>query len=385
MPWLLLLAAALCFAGGYLASRYAQAPGVVQRTDVMRLQQLVRDAETTARREADSVAAQLPRGGYSFEKLLAQTTYPTCVLENGVLRYWSDATLRPEAEAVSTIAERLIETPVGHFLLLRRMAGPYLILTYLPLERHYNISNRYLREGGEQALFRGMELKVVADSAASNRARFEAADGHYLFSVKRLQPNPLTGQYVPLALLALGSLLYALGWLLLAWRWWQAGRAWAAMAALVLPLAALRGGLLYLGLPYSFIELPLFDPRVYAAAWWAPSLGDLLLDALLLLLMAVGAAVLWRRTHVLARLPAPRTPAGQTLAAVGVGLAFSGWLALLFAYYTTAFGSSQLSLDVTRNLQITGPWILLALAVLLHTAAWLVGFFGLTQVAGALL
>ena len=385
LPWLLLLAATLCFAGGYLASRYAQAPGVVQRTDVMRLQQLVRDAETTARREADSVAAQLPRGGYSFEKLLAQTTYPTCVLENGVLRYWSDATLRPEAEAVSTVAERLIETPVGHFLLLRRTVGPYLILTYLPLERRYGISNRYLREGGEQALFRGMELKVVADSAASNRARFEASDGHYLFSVERLQPNPLTGQYVPLALLALGSLVYALGWLLLAWRWWQAGRAWAAVAALVLPLAALRGGLLYLGLPYSFIELPLFDPRVYAAAWWAPSLGDLLLDALLLLLMAAGAAALWRRTHVLARLPAPRTPAGQTLAAVGVGLAFSGWLALLFAYYTTAFGSSQLSLDVTRNLQVTGPWILLALAVLLHTAAWLVGFFGLTQVAGALL
>jgi hypothetical protein len=34
-----------------------------------------------------------------------------------------------------------------------------------------------------------------------------------------------------------------------------------AAAALVLPLAVLRGGMLYLGLPYSFIELPLFDPR----------------------------------------------------------------------------------------------------------------------------
>ena len=385
MPWLLLLAAALCFGGGYLASRYAQAPGVVQRTDVTRLQALVREAEATARRETDSVAAQLPRGGYSFSKLLAQTTYPTCVLENGVLRYWSDATLRPEAEAANATAERLIETPLGQFLLLRRVAGPYLILTYLPLERHYDIRNRYLREGGEQALFRGLELKVVADSTAGNRARFVAADGRYLFSIRRSQPNPLTGQYVPLALLALGSVLYALGWLLLAGRWWWAGRARAAIAALVLPLAVLRGGLLYLGLPYSFIELPLFDPRVYAAAWWAPSLGDLLLDALLLLLAAGGAAALWQRAHVPARLPAPRTPVGQALAAGGVAGAFCGWLGLLFAYYTTAFGNSQLSLDVTRNLQVTGPWVLLVLAVLLHTAAWLVGLFGLTQVAGALL
>nr|WP_262895755.1 HAMP domain-containing sensor histidine kinase [Hymenobacter ruricola] len=293
--------------------------------------------------------------------------------------------MRPEAEAASPGAEQLIETPVGKFLLLRRMAGRFTILTYVPLERHYLIKNRYLREGGEQALFRGMELKVVADSAGAGRARFEAADGHYLFSIERLQPNPLTGQYVPLVLLGLGSLLYAGGWLLLALRWWRAGRPGAAVAALVLPLAGLRGALLYLGLPYSFIELPLFDPRVYAAAAWAPSLGDLLLNALLMLLAAVGGAALWRHWDVLRRVCAPRTPGGQALAAAGLGVVFCAWLALLFVYYTTAFGSSQLSLDVSRNLQISGFWLLLALAVLLHTAAWLVGFFGLTQLAGALL
>ena len=385
LPWLLLLAAALCFGGGYLASRYAQAPGVMQRTDVMRLQQLVRGAETLAHREADTVAAQLSRGNYSFQMLLAQTTYPTCVLENGTLRYWSDATLRPEAEVASTASEQLVETSVGHFLMLRRMAGRFLILTYVPLERRYGISNRYLREGGEQALFRGMGLQVVADSAAHGRPRFDTVDGHYLFSIKRLQSNQITGQYVPLALLGLGSLLFVVTWLLLAGRWWRAGRAVAAVAVLVLPLAGLRVVLLYLDLPYSFIELPLFDPRVFAASWWAPSLGDLLLDSLLALLVAAGGAVLWQHYAVLARIPAARTPGRRVLAAAGMGMAFCGWLVLLFSYYTTAFGSSQLSLDVTRNLQITGFWTLLVLAVLLHTAAWLVGFFGLTQLAGALL
>lgn len=384
LPWLLLLAATLCFVGGYLASRYAQLPGVVQRTDVARLQQLVRNAETTARREADTVAAQLPRGNYSFGKLIATTTYPTCVLENGVLKYWSDATLRPEPEAAGMASERLIETSLGDFLQLRRMAGRFLIVTYLPLVRHYKIANRYLREGGEQALFRGLELEVVADSAAHGPARFEAPDGHYLFSIKRLQPNPLTGQYVPLALLGLGSLFYAFGWLLYALRWWRAGRVGWAIAALVLPLAALRAVLLFLGLPYSFIELPLFDPRVYAAAWWAPSLGDLLFDALLALLVAAGGAALWRHFQVPERVRAPRTPTGQVLAVAGIGAAFCGWLGLLFSYYTTAFGSSQLSLDLSRNLQVTSFWLVLVLAVLLHTAAWVAGFFGLTQLAGAL-
>ena len=384
-PWWLLLAAVLCFGVGFLASRHAQTPGVVQRTDVLRLRQLVQDAEVQAVREADTVAAQLLRGTYSFQQLLAQTTYPTCVLENGTLRYWSDAALRPAVEAARPGPEQLVETPVGYFLQLRCTAGRFLILTYVPLEQHYGISNRYLREGAEQALFRGLELQVVSDSAARGLARFNAADGHYLFSIKRLQPNSLTGQYVPLALLGLGSLLYAGGWLLLAGRWWRAARPGAAVAAAVLPLLGLRAVLLYQGVPYSFIELPLFDPRVYAASWWAPSLGDLLLDALLAVLVAVGGAALWRRWRVLALVPAPRTVGGQVLAAAAVGAAFCGWLTLLFGYYTTAFGSSQLSLDVTRNLQLTSFWALLALTVLVHTAAWLLGFFGLTQLAGALL
>ncbi|WP_460499860.1 hypothetical protein, partial [Hymenobacter agri] len=222
LPWLLLLAAVLCFGGGYLASRYGQAPGVVERTDVAHLQALVRNAESTAYREADTVAAQLQRGPYSFQQLLRETTYPTCVLENGTLKYWSDATLRPEPETAPVASERLIETSLGHFIQVRRASGRFLILMYLPLERHYGISNRYLREGDEQALFRGLELQVVADSRTE--PRFESAGGDYLFSIRRLQPNPLTGQYVPLGLLLLGSLLYAAGWLLLAWRWWQRRR-----------------------------------------------------------------------------------------------------------------------------------------------------------------
>ncbi len=385
--YLLFLAlAALCFGGGYLASRYARTPGVMQRTDVGRLQKLVRGAEATARHEADTVAAQLIRPGFSFGKLMAATTYPTYVLENGRLRYWSDASLRPEADALaSAVAERLVTTPGGQFLLLRRVAGRFLVLTYLPLERRYGISNRYLRDGGEQALFRGLDLRVVADSAATGRPRFEAADGRYLFSIEREQPNPLTGQYLPLGLLALGILLYGVGWGLLARRWWAAGHANAAVAGLLGPLLLLRAALLHLGLPYSFIELPLFDPRIYAASWLAPSLGDLLVNAVLALLAAWCAARLWQHHRVLARVPVPRGRLARLLAAAGVGLAYAGALAGLFQYYLSSFGNAELSLDITRNIQVSGFRVVLALAVLLHTGAFLVVLFGLTQLAGVLL
>ena len=385
-PWALLAAAVLCLNTGYWISKM-QPSLALPHADAGRLRGLVQEAKANARREADTVATRASRGQLSFQQLLGRSTYPCFVYENGQLRYWSDSGVRPEAEAATLPAtERLVETPLGHFLVLRRVAGHFVILTYLPLERHYGVSNRYLSEGAEQALFRGLGMRVVADSTARRLTPIWADNGRYLFSVERLVINPLTGQYVPLALLVLGATLYAAGWLLLARRWWRAGRGGRAVAALVLPLLALRG-LGLLGLPFSFTELPLFDPRVYAASWLAPSLGDLLLNAALALLIAVSVLLLVRHYRLLDRLltTAPRTAAGQLLAAVGFGLAFGGLLWLLYNYYLETFGSAQLSFDITQSIHLTGFRAVLALAVLLHTAAYVLKFYLLTQLAGAAL
>ena len=376
--------AALCLGGAWLTSRYDRTPDLVQRTDLDRLRQVVRAVGAAARQEADQVLNDSSLT-YSFGRLSRVTAYPTFVLRNGRLRYWSSAVLAPEADALARPAdERLAELPTGQFLVERRVAGRWAVLVYVPLTRRYGISNRYLREGDETALFRGLELKVLADSAA-RLPRFAGLGGRYLFSVERLQSNTLTGQYAPLALLLLGSLLVVLGAGQWARRWARAGRAAAAGAALLGPLLALRAAWLYLGLPYSLIEWPLFDPRVYAASWLAPSLGDLLLNALLALLLAAGGAWGWQRAQVLARVPAPGSRRGQLAAGAGLALAFGAVVGLLFDYYRTAFGSTLLSLDVSSSTQVTGFRAVLALAVLLHTGAYLTVLFGLTQVAGAAL
>ncbi|WP_375417044.1 ATP-binding protein [uncultured Hymenobacter sp.] len=385
-PWALLLVAISLLTAGYWISRLTQ-PLVLPRADADRLRNLVQEAKTRARREADTVAAEIRRGQLSFQQLRSRSSYPCFVYEGGQLRYWSDSSIRPDAEVVAApVAERLVETPLGQFLTLRRAVNQFIVITYVPLERHYGISNRYLTDGAEQALFRGLGVRVVVDSAARPLAQVRTDAGSYLFSVERLVINPFTGQYVPLALLMLGAALYAASWLLLARRWWQAGRGGRAVAALVLPLLALRG-LGLVGLPFSFTELPLFDPRVYAASWLAPSLGDLLLNATLAVLIAVGGLLLARHYRLLERLSsgAPRTVAGQLLAATALSAAFGGLLWLLYSYYLETFGSAQLSLDITQSMQLSGFRLVLALAVLLHTTGYVLKFYVLTQLAGAAL
>jgi len=378
---LLLIGAALCFVGAFLSTHYGQDANVLLRTDVARLQALVIDAEITAEKEADEVAGQLQQGQINFSSLVGRTTYPCFIFRGEQLLYWSDHTMRPEPENLGQhFEEKLVDMKFGRFLAMRRAAGAYVILTYVPLEKHYGISNRYLKEGEESALFQGLSVRLVAGiPGGRDLPKIYSAEDHYLFSVESLQANPITGKYLPLALLLLGFALYLLGWLQLARRQLARGEVIAGAAAVVVPLTAFRVALLYFGLPFSFIEVPLFDPRVYAASWLAPSLGDLLINAVLLLLLTYYGLLLFRRYGLVRWMRHIHGLPGRSAAGGVVVFLFLGLLELLFQFYANSFNNSQLVLDITQNIQISGFKLLLCLAIVLHTGGYLVGFYVLSQ------
>ncbi|SHI56641.1 Histidine kinase-, DNA gyrase B-, and HSP90-like ATPase [Hymenobacter daecheongensis DSM 21074] len=380
-PLLLLIGAALCFLGAYVSSQYGQAADTLLRTDVARLQSLVLEAETTAEREAAEVADRLRQGQISFSSLIGRTTYPCFIFRGEQLWYWSDHTMRPDAENVGqNFEEKLVDMKFGRFLALRQTAGPYVILTYVPLEKRYGISNRYLKEGEETALFRGLNVGLVVNPTGGRALpKIYSEGGRYLFSIENLQTNSAAGKYLSLALLLLGFGLYLFAWLKLARDFLALGEIVAAAATVVVPLAAFRAVLLYLGLPFSVIEIPLFDPRVYAASWLAPSLGDLLINAFLLLLTAYYGLVLFRRYGLVRWGRQVHGLAARALFGGVVVLLFLGLLELLFQFYSNSFNNSQLVLDITQSIQISGFKLLLGFAIVLHTGGYLVGFYILSQ------
>ncbi|AII52981.1 hypothetical protein N008_13470 [Hymenobacter sp. APR13] len=385
LPLALLLAAFLCFAGAFLSNRYGQTPDVLLRADALRLQKLVRDAEQKAEREATDVLQQAVRGELRFGSLVGRTTYPSFIYQNGQLRYWSDHTTRPQPENVGqSFREKLVDMQFGRYLALRQASGPYVVLTYVPLEKRYGISNRYLREGSEKALFRGLNVRLVTDKKPGLPA-IESDEGRYLFSLERLQRNPITGKYIPMALLVVGLLLYLASWLMWARRLFGAGRVLAGSAALLLPLGLLRAVLLPLGLPFSFIELPLFDPRVYAASWLSPSLGDLFINALLLALAAYCGLRLFRHYNPTRWVERLTKTSDRTTVGVVAGVLFFVLLELQFQFYSNSFNNSRVILDITQDISVSGLKLLLTLAIALHTGAYLVGYYLVAQLFSATL
>ncbi|TVT40709.1 HAMP domain-containing histidine kinase [Hymenobacter setariae] len=378
--WLLVISGLLAFSASYLTSQYGPGAGDESQPGTSQVQHLVQQATATASQEAERILqASRYQKNLRFSQLLSQSTYPAFVVENGQLREWSAAGPSPKAEDIADErSEWLSQTSLGDFVVVRRAYGTIVVLVYIPLLQRYGISNRYLREGYGRALLQGLDVQVQSAIGAKPSTLVREATGQPLFAVQWLQNSSLAGRYLPLALLALGVLLYVGGWLALAWRWWLVRRGGAAVAALVLPLLALRIVLLQLGLPYAMLELPLFDPRVYAVSSWAPSLGDLLLNAALALVIA--AAVWLLSIHYRWQ---TRAQVGNRMGwRIGLTVVFSSLLLLLHSYYRMAFSSGQLNLDITQSIQVTGFRLVLALAVVLHTAAILLLLLLLTRLLG---
>jgi two-component system nitrogen regulation sensor histidine kinase NtrY len=369
----------MSFGASWLANTYWQLPGTNPLyPSAARLQKLVNQAATTAGREASQVAMECqPPATPDFRVLLTQCSYPTFVAVEGQLVGWSASGPAPtEAELADSLSERLSQTPLGEFLVVRRALGPVVVLAYVPLARHYGISNRYLREGAEPALLQGMEVQVRANPVQPNEthglvAALVDTQGRYLFSVVQMPGNALTGRILPLLLLMLGIVCYTAGWLGVASRWRRNGRVGAALVVLASTPFALRLALLYLGLPYAWLEIPLFDPRVYAVSGWAPSLGDLLLNGLLAALLAVLALLASRHYQLPAQAQRGRPWRWGLPALLGLLVTVVG----LHSYYLSAFSNNQLSLDITQSMQVSSFRVVLVLAVLLHTAAFVAGFY----------
>ncbi|RZK23943.1 MAG: HAMP domain-containing histidine kinase [Hymenobacter sp.] len=366
-----------------MAGYYGQAAGEEAQPGTARVQSLVQQATATARRQAQRLLGDNQQHDrLTFSQLLSQSTYPVFVFEQQHLSGWSAAGPLPTAaDIIDTRPEWFAQTSLGDFVVVRQAAAGRVVLVYVPLAHRYGISNRYLRAGDDQALLQRFEVQVRPVTAATSRHRtaiIQEADGWPLFAVQWPQTTSVAGRYLSLGFLVLGMLLYTGGWLGLARQWWLAGHGGASVAALVVPLAILRAALLQMELPYTLLELPLFDPRVYAVASWAPSLGDLLLNALLALTAASGIWLLclhyrWQS----------RAQAGSRLVwSMGLLLAFGVLLLWLHSYYRVAFSSSQLNLDITQSIQVTGFRLVLALAVVLYTAAFLLVLLLITRLLG---
>ncbi|MCX2738957.1 sensor histidine kinase [Pontibacter anaerobius] len=371
-PLILLFASLLCFmtmAAMHYNVLSSEGTRHDHQKEAAQITERVHHCIDKAHKQIESLASRLSDNTVSFSTLLEHAEYPVFIYRAGNLVFWSNHTIAPEPDMPKEMSGTFaIENEYGRFVVVRQEVRRYTVDVYIPLQVDYRIKNAYLSPKLDEEVFQQANLQLILNPEAL-LPQVHTRDGQFLFALN-FEETHKTADYVRLqfVLFILGLLLYIL-FAVAVTQYYVGKQAYGkGILTLLLLLGAMRVALLLLNLPFTITDVELFDPKLYAASFWSPSAGDLLLNVLLLATVAGAGIYLFRKNRIATRVLNLSQERGRFVLVGGI-LIFFFLLLLLFKFYYSIFYNTPLVLDVSQSLSFTKYKVVLYSVMLVHTVA----------------
>jgi signal transduction histidine kinase len=316
--------------------------------------------------------------------------YPntTLIFRKGNLIFWSDNQFLVNFEQTEAIdGVSCLDSRHGVMLVYHQKVNDSTdVACVIPVYEKYNIENAYIKSSPNKKFF--PDEKVSITNVKEGNYHVTDKRGVYLFSV--IFPENYRyyswHQYIVVffALLAFVFLYFEFRAVILDLL--GKNQFLKAFWLITLSLTGLRGVMLMFNLPHNLTEIGIFDSDFFPNSVISPSLGDLLLNELSLLVI-VGYSFLYLR-QFLREKEFNFPPAGRIL--VAAVLVFLGFLMMshLFDLVKNMYQSPQIILDITMRtdeelFRLSGYVVVLSGALsyflLVHIAAEILGKTGITN------
>ncbi|GAB3806136.1 HAMP domain-containing sensor histidine kinase [Spirosoma humi] len=355
---LAVLAAALSIVCFFVLEQ--NAPGATDEQYVSAVQQRVKEELLVSATELDSVAALLKRKQTpTFADLNIATRYPYFVFRNKQMVYWSDHRFIPDfARLAYVTSPKLVDFDKERYIVSHRRvasgAGEVDVFSLINIYRYYHSNNIYLQSGYNPNLFSLDPIALSSQRSNTFQAIYDNSSA-FLFSVVPPRVDAYRNHSTPVNTVILGTLaviflgLYVVQLMV---RLNQNRKYELAFMCLAAYLLLLRAVMLYFGVPFLFFESDLFNPKFYASSIFVPSLGDLLLNALVVVALAFyGVRHYYRMRSYAFLLHLPVWL--QRLLSVACVIASYGVFTLCYIELNNIYEKSQFTLDITLNIRFS--------------------------------
>lgn len=336
------------------------APGATDEQYVSAVQQRVKEELLVSTTELDSVVALLKRSQTpTFSSLSIATRYPYFVYRNKQIIYWSDHRFIPDYARLSSVTgPKLVDFNKEQYIVShKRVAGEtgaVDVFSLISIYQYYHSNNAYLQSGYNPELF-SLDPVALSNQRLNTFQAIYDNSSAFLFSVVPPRVDAYRNHSTPVNTVILGTLaviflgLYIIQLMV---RLKEKRKYEVAFMCIAAYLLLLRAVMLYFGVPFLFFESDLFNPKFYASSVLVPSLGDLLLNALVIVALAFYCVRHYYRTRsyaVMLHLPVW----AQILISVGCVVASYGVFALCYVELNSIYEKSQFTLDITLNIRFS--------------------------------
>ena len=292
-----------------------------------------------------------------FSTYTIQAFYPYYIYRNGRLDYWSDFRTMPDLnELKGEAASDVIVLRGSYYLVLRRtmeaQMQPLEVFQLIPLLKTHKIHNKYIEDVLNERIFPLEDVTFELDEEAAYDGAVTDASGRFLAGLKLGNSYHQKAQQYLMPTFIVASLLVATVLVLLFLLVQASVRAsyhYRGLLQLIAGLLLLRWGMMWLDYPFGQVGWPLFDPAYYASSQLNASMGDMLLNSIVIL------SLIWYFTayhqHFL-WLSKMTTLAFWLRLSLALGLMLLGFRALYLCYHYVEliYSHSSISLDITANI-----------------------------------
>lgn len=289
-----------------------------------------------------------------FNRMEPSESLPYFIYVDGQLAYWSTSRFVPRYGLVDgSYLYRHVNIKSGQYLIRRRVFNStnnqlVEIFGFLPLSANIPIDKAFRSNGLNSRIFGNTDFEISDLRKPATDKDIESREGIFLFSVEG--PSQMKIHYpryetfififylIIISLFITGIFKYA--------RIMNSqAKPWLGIITVTTGLILVRMILLRYEYPRSTLDIPIFDPAFYAASWWQPSLGDLLLNEILLLTVTIYSLRQLAKNRVVLKSPSWGSISVIILASLGA-------LAYHIIQLDSIMDNSQWSLDISKDISI---------------------------------
>jgi two-component system, NtrC family, nitrogen regulation sensor histidine kinase NtrY len=246
-------------------------------------------------------------------------------------------------------AIKFLKSQRGDFVIRKwMMDSSRFLIAVIPLFQKYTIINRYLQPKWNESIFplNGVQLMDISSPKGSTVCLATGC----LFKLLAEEPSlSYPTDNVSIALTGAGFLFLFTSVLLLVARAHRDGKYGVAFLIGTTFLLAIRVIMVKIGFPIQWGKLSLFDPQQFASSAFNVSLGDFILNSLVVLLASAYLFANYARLKVFKRLLLTRKPFKLMGAILLLTLAIFAFL-YPFLFFEIIFHNSSITLDITQQL-----------------------------------
>lgn len=356
-----IILAGLCFlfaaAGTFSAFQALKLPSV--ETVGQDIQQRINELMIGIDQQANKQIARLQQG-----KTLSDSKTQFLVVNDEQILQWSDNHFIPPFYAVSgNYQVKYLRLNSADFILKKWRVDPTKsLVVVIPLYIRYKIINDYLSPYSHPEIFGKHDVLILQpENEQGFPVTLNGTVVMKVFPVDEANTDSWAG-WLSIVFFALSIMILAA--LLVRYLKHIAAKPVLAFVVLLIAIVIVRGVMIAAQFPLSVNALYLFDPKDFASSQWNPSMGDMLLNAIALLMVCF---FLFRNVKRFAFWAKPNSWGISILAAACI---FFGML-YPAVVTQTIYNNSEITLSISQSLEFD---ILRVAALLLLIVSWISAF-----------